>query len=86
MSSAICFNLDQSKILLSGNGLPTYHARIIGWKKGYIGSLSLQGDPDKLSHYFLLSNPLQANFQQTSTAFFIIAWYTHELKFDNYIF
>ena len=25
MSSAICFNLDQAKILLSGNGLTLYH-------------------------------------------------------------
>ena len=31
MSSAICFSLDQSKILLSGNGLikQTYHKRIV---------------------------------------------------------
>ena len=25
MSSAICFNLDQSQILSSGNGLTSYH-------------------------------------------------------------
>ena len=27
MSSAICFNLDQSKILLSGNGLNEVHGK-----------------------------------------------------------
>ena len=34
MSSAICFNLDQSKILSPGNGLTLYHTiKILDWSK-----------------------------------------------------
>ena len=38
MSSAICFNLDQSKMLSSGNGLRTYiwHERGPAWPSGKV--------------------------------------------------
>ena len=41
MSSAICFNLDQSKILLPGNGLKdkVYHALV----KGHLIHVTKQG-------------------------------------------
>ena len=33
MSSAVCFNLDQSKILSSGNGLTLPNDKILDWTK-----------------------------------------------------
>ena len=45
MSSAICFNLDQSKILSSGNGLTKIEGPIelVNWGLGELSCTKIQG-------------------------------------------
>ena len=52
MSSALCFNLDQSKILLSGNGLTLHHTilTIVKSKEESCGRHGRKGE--KGNHHF----------------------------------
>ena len=60
MLSAICFNLDQSKILFSGNGLSTYQD-IIEYQSICMMTIKLMTTPWLRRYLDVFFNPLPHN-------------------------